>query len=385
MSFTETNQNPNVGAAHLYVLPWLQVPTPISFGQMEVAPASACLDPTDPRTPGARRVLGCYKNLDGRPVHYPALMWTQGSGPLDLRAADQSDLERHRLALSAALIIESAYYMNWTGLGAVSAGHCEGFLHSFESAEQHTAIYKRRREGWYADGWPLDKLNITVPLPASPQHQFAFDSSLCDALLQATSSALQLGDRLERALPAFLQGNQLSNSTTMLDDLVWMGAAFERLLGITVDVGRNLSVEIAALFPDITEHQTNWTHVSRSGNPINESGPWRQRWMREFYDRRSTVHSGTGQQGTWTDLFHGVIAAEVFSLAVLRLLADAGLRLLAEAEAIRQDALDARIEALASKPADIGGEWARCLDEAGRRWLRTAVAQSLVQPPDGAT
>jgi hypothetical protein len=71
------------GPPHLYVLPWLHLHGPESFGAIQFSPAESCLDPADPRTAGALRVLGCYKGLDGRPVA-PALMWIAGRGPLDL-------------------------------------------------------------------------------------------------------------------------------------------------------------------------------------------------------------------------------------------------------------------------------------------------------------
>jgi hypothetical protein len=80
------------------VLPWLQLRGLEAFGAVEFAPAESCLDPSDPRTPGAQRVLGCYKGLDGQPVR-PALMWLAGRGPLDLDERDDESLGRHRMAL----------------------------------------------------------------------------------------------------------------------------------------------------------------------------------------------------------------------------------------------------------------------------------------------
>lgn len=106
--------------------------------------------------------------------------------------------------------------------------------------------------------------------------------------------------------------------------------------------------------------------------------------MREFYRRRSAVHAGASQPGDWRDEFHVVIAAEVFSVAILRLLADANLRPLTDAEADRQDALDARIEALSATPKDVEEEWARCLEEARQRRVVAQVAQFISTQGNGA-
>ena len=348
---------------------------------MEAATADSCLDSADPRTAGALAVLHCYKGLNGRPVK-ASLMWKRGTGPLDVDQRDQADLERHRTVFAVALIIESQYYLTWSGLGAVTASHCEGFLHRFQVDGTHTAIYKRRREGYYTDGWPLNLLHITVPLAASPPHQFSFDQSLSDALLRLLDSGTDIADNLERALPAFLQGNLLSTSTTLLDDMVWMGAAFERPFDVAKPIGQSLAEAVRDHFTGVTDNQTTWTPVNVQGNPTTiESGPWRQRWTREFYRQRSAVHAGQSAPGSWSTFAHCVIAAEVFSLAVLRLLADTGYRPLNDAEAVREDALDARIEAMASRPADVEAAWARPLAEAQQHRLTNQITQSLANPP----
>jgi hypothetical protein len=62
----------------------------------------------------------------------------------------------------------------------------------------------------YLDGWPLDRLTITVPLAASAQHQVPFVRDLLDTLVDTAEGTTELGGRLARALPPFLQGNSVS-------------------------------------------------------------------------------------------------------------------------------------------------------------------------------
>jgi hypothetical protein len=280
------------------------------------------------------------------------------------------------MCLSAGLIMSNDYYNN-AGFVSTNDSHCMGYFHRSRADAEHVSIYKRRREGRNLDGWPLSKLSMKVPLAASPAHLLVADQSLLDALVATVSSGSDLGRTLERALPPFLQGNHLSEQTTPLDDLVWMGAAFERLLGVTNDVGRTLSVQVAELFSGASEVATEWAHISRNGNPQPESGPWRQRWMREFYDRRSVVHSGEGAPGTWDDTVHCVIAAEVFSLAVMMLLDVEGIRSLKREDRARIDAIDRRIEALAVVEAGVVGAWSQPLAEARERVRVADIAAAL--------
>jgi hypothetical protein len=361
--------------AHLYVLPWLQLRELINFGRVSVAPATSCLDPDHPCTEAARRILACYRGLGGSPVS-PSLMWMSAGDPLSLTAADFDDLLRHRMCLSAGLVMSNDYY-DTAGLGPTTDAHCDGYFHRFSSDTAHVAIYKRRREGQYLDGWPLDKITITVPLSASPGHQLGIDETLLDALVNTISGPSALGQTLERALPPFLQANRLSEQTAVLDDLVWMGAAFERLLGVSTPIGQGLADAVDGLFDAYSQGSTNWVNFSMKGNPSPDSGPWRKRWMREFYVRRSALHSGESAPSTWTDLFHGVIAAELFSLAVKRHLEQTGDRPLSDADRVSMDALDRRIEVLAILSSEPGDAWHEARAAAARRAMTTAVAEAL--------
>jgi hypothetical protein len=366
---------PNQTEAHLYVLPWVQLRQVISFGRVTVAPANACLDWDHPCSEAAGRLLACYRALDGSPVS-PSLMWMTGGDPLSLTGPEFDDLLRHRMCLSAGLVMSNEYY-DTAGIGPTCDAHCDGYFHRFSSDSGHVAVYKRRREGQYLDGWPLDKIRITVPLSASPAHQLNIDQTLLDALVATISGPSVLGGTLARALPSFLQGNRLGEQTTVLDDLVWTGAAFERLFDAHSPIGQGLADAVTTLFVGFTEESTSWDNFSTKGNLIPDSGPWRKRWMRAFYARRSAIHGGPSAPSLWTDLFHGVIGAEMFSLAVKQLLAYAGERLLSTADRVGMDALDERIAALSVTAADPAEVWHAAKAAAARRALTATVADAL--------
>jgi hypothetical protein len=361
--------------AHLYVLPWLRLQAPIRFGRVTVAPADTCLVVDHACTPAGRRILACYQGLGGDVVA-PNLMWMTDGDPLGLTDVDFADLVRHRMCLSMGLIAGNEYY-NTVGIGGVTDAHCDGFFHRFSADTTHVGFYKRRREGVNADGWPLTLIRMPVPLSASPQHQVNLDQELLDALVATITKKTALGKALDRAIPPFLQGNRLSEQTTVLDDLVWMGSAFERLLGATSPgIGRKLADAITVTLAGFTEVTSNWDNETMAGKLEPDSGPWRRRWMREFYVRRSALHGGDSRPSTWDDISHTVIAAEVFSLAIKQLLAQAGEKTLTNSDLDRLDALDDRIEKLAGSSVP-GNGWNDALKAAIHRRVVAGATADL--------
>ncbi len=126
------NRDADSTEAHLYLLPWIGLRDPVRFGDVEVAPAPICLDPSQPYTAAARRILDCYRGLRGSPF-IPCLMWIDGRGPLEVTESDYETLRRHRICLSAALIMSNSYYDITEGLSPICDAHCEGYFHHFQS------------------------------------------------------------------------------------------------------------------------------------------------------------------------------------------------------------------------------------------------------------
>lgn len=358
----------------MYVLPWIGISNALSFGDVDVAPAAIAINPAHPYAAAAKAILGTFRLLGGSPAQC-TLMWPKDKGPLDLNIADNLLLVRHRTALSASLLCANEYYLQLDA--PTTDTHCDAFLQSFTADTQHVSVQKRRREGYFLDGWPIAKLTTSVPLAASPTPQASIEQSLLDAIATALADQTDFGDRMRRAVPMFLQGNRLSETTSMIDDMVWMGAAFERLFDISNDIGKRLSEAVANAFSSYRQTTTTWNHMSRAGNPQPESGPWVQRWMREFYDYRSSIHSGSAVYGNWNEFNHTIIAAEVFALCLKLELAQAGLRDLTEADELRLDAIDDRIAAMTPAPGDPRASWAAPLVAARTRRTTSAIATAI--------
>jgi hypothetical protein len=172
--------------AHLYLLPWIGLNDPVKFGDVEVAPAPICLDPRQLCTPAARRILNCYRGLSGTAV-IPCLMWISGRGPLELSGSDYDTLRRHRICLSATLIMNNNYF-DISGNGPICDAHCDAYFHRFQSDVSYIGLYRRRRDGVDQEMHPIDRFSVTAPLAGSSQHQHTIDQSLLDALVTTISS-----------------------------------------------------------------------------------------------------------------------------------------------------------------------------------------------------
>ena len=235
------------------------------------------------------------------------------------------------------------------------------------------------------DGWPLAQSATQIPLAASPGHQFNADQSLLDAFATLVTPRSDLDQRIENALPFFVQANRLSERTPVQYDLVFLGAAFERMFGVHTRVTESLANAVAVLFAHYQQGSTNWHNRSLAGNLSPDSGPWVKRWVREFYAHRSSIHGAVPPHSNeWRQVWHGLLATEVFSLSVKVLLDQAGTRRMTETDSLAADALDARIEYLAGVASgdDATDKWRLAHQEAVHRSTVAAAARSL---PENAT
>ena len=371
----------------MFLLPRLKVPRAIRFGDVEIAPFDIAISNGDPLAPSARKVLESYRKLGGAPAE-GSLMWPVNRSPSSVAMTDDRILFRHRDALSMGLIAMNEYYRNVASSNVTDA-HCDGILHPLTADLTHLAFHKRRREGFYGDAFPIEQLKTTTPLAASVEPTLRIDEDLLGAVAVALGRSDPLAERLIGAIPAFLQGSRLAETTAVIDDIVWMASAFERLLAATQPVGKNLSLTIAAAFSAYPHGATSWPYTSMSGNITTEYGPWVQSWMREYYTVRSSLHRGISVRGTWSELNHSVIAAEVFSLLVKLELDTAGLRSLTEDDECAAEALDTRIERLATAPGHPIEAWWEPFDAARRNRTVTsmaaAVAAAMPLPPTSMT
>lgn len=365
-----------------YVLPWLQLPHTVTFGATQVGPAEAHLKDSDPRAKTVRAILDTYKGLGGASLS-PSLLWRAGGDPLDIADGDLSTLAAHRDYLSAAAIMGNEYFEPVDS--PINDAHCDGYIQRYVNGAEHVSLTKRRREGQTLDGWPISLTSTQIPLSATPAHQFNADQTLLDALAALVTPTTDLDLHIESALPFFVQANRLSERTSVQFDLVFLGAAFERLFGAQTPIAASLADAVSALFAPFQQGSTTWQNRSQNGNLTSDSGPWIKRWVRELYSHRSSIHGSVAPHSNdWHDLWHAVIATETFSLSVKALLDQAGTRAMTDTDRIAADALDERIESLATPGVDATAKWHEARRSAVHRATVDAVGRALTESASGA-
>jgi hypothetical protein len=341
---------------------------------MTMAPLAESIAEDDPRLETVNRILGMYKGL-GTTRLRPSLMWPTGSDPLDLSDDEVASVVAHRDWLSAAAIIGNQYL---SPLDApFTDANADGFGQRFTMGTDHISLTKRRRDGQSVDGWPIAMISTQMPLSANPAHQFDPDQSLLDAFAALPSRSDDLAESLLEAIPLFNQANRLSERTTLSYDLVFLGAALERLHGISgKGIAEKLADAISSLFDRYHHGFTTWQNLAvSSGKLYDDEGSWTKRWVREFYAHRSAIHGGSPHSSSWHDLWHGLIATEAFSLSVKVLLADDGTRPMSEEDTLAAESFDERAQGLAT--LDASTAWWGARRAAQRRAMIAAIAEEL--------
>jgi hypothetical protein len=306
-------------------------------------------------------------------------MWPTGADPLELSGDDIDTVFAHRDWLSAAALMGNEYCSPLDP--PFTDASADGYGQHFTIGTDHVGLVKRRRDGRANDIQRIADMVTQMPLSAPPNHQFNANQTLLDAFAALPPRTDALAVRIESALPLFTQANRLSERTTLAFDLVLFAAAFERLLDIHQPVAKSLADAVSTLFSSFTQGASTWQNLAvRSGRLHADSGPWIKRWVREFYAHRSAIHGAAPPHSSdWHDLYHGLIATEVFTLSVKVLLDRDGTRRLSSEEALAADALDDRIERLATKGTGVQVAWREPYQAAQRRMMIASAAQTLSQ------
>lgn len=201
---------------------------------------------------------------------------------------------------------------------------------------------------------------------------FGVHEPLLEQLVTGLGSEDDLDQQIHSALPFFLMANQLSEQLPLLFDLVWLGAAFERLFNLERSVGKQLGTELEDLFSEYPQSAAPaWKDLR--GN--EQTGSWIKRWAAEFYDHRSAIHLNPPRSNVWTPLEHGLVASVVFELVVKRLLEQAGRFVPNERDQLELLAMDGRIRR--DESGQFGDRWREAYKDAQSERLKRRIADAL--------
>ena len=296
-------------------------------------------------------------NIHNQPVDTPICWFADRSPIAHLAWDDVERMRQHIFFLGLAGIAENAYLHDFE---QVNTTHCRRVFQFFRSDLAQVSLIRRRREGHWRSPWRASEILSVVPPAAQgrptaagrPTYWPLYRQDFLDALAGCvdTDDALSRGIRLSVA--PFLRGNEMDEYSSAEQDVVWLAAAIEQLLGVARGQqagrrGARLDLAIGDLF------EAWW-----------EAPELRlvRRWASHFYRKRNEIHGTPATANSWHDWAHALLATVVYSLAVKVLLARAAamrfellLKPLEQGERIGRRARKAGDDASVAKPPHLLG------------------------------
>ncbi len=320
----------------LLFMPWCRIDRTYAVGDVNIIPfrRDGPLEGVDAET--TRRVtevLGCYKDLAGRPVREAALIQF-ADRPL-LAEAGNEELQRAWVCVALACFCALATRGDFVG-GSYCNADCFAMYGQGIREPGFTPILSRRRAGQVMQIRPLDETVISVPAHVAAIERVVLDEELLKGLVAFRTKALngkekRSGDewwRWQNAISCFNQAN--TDSLTVSEQMEWvlLCAAFERLLNPDCNA-KAVAESFTRAFAVSTPLKTSDAKrpAAHSGYKWEVDKPLRYNWMKEFYRIRGSFAHGElrmVQDHAWEPLEHIVLASMAFPLLVRFLLARSG-------------------------------------------------------------
>jgi hypothetical protein len=302
------------------VLPWLPLDEPLTFGAIRVDHWSTMREGVEePARTTADSLLCSFRNIHNQPVDTP-ICWFADRSPIAQLAWD--DIERmrqHIFFLGLAGIAENAYLHDFE---QVNATHCRRVFQFFRSDLAQVSLIRRHREGHWRSPWRASEILSVVPPAAQgrptaagrPTYWPLYRQDFLDALAGCVDTNDALSHGIRQSVAPFLRGNEMDEYSSAEQDVVWLAAALEQLVGVARGQqagrrGARLDLAIGDLF------EAWW-----------EAPELRlvRRWATHFYRKRNEIHGATATANNWHDWAHALLATVIYPLAVKVLLARAG-------------------------------------------------------------
>lgn len=107
-------------------------------------------------------IMATYKDIKGKAVHKAAVVHYGSNSPIHDLADDDIDVAQELVALACFSGLAGREYFN--SLGPYCNADCFSLhVQKFDKVD-FTALTTRRREGRTLSGWPIDDIQITVPV-----------------------------------------------------------------------------------------------------------------------------------------------------------------------------------------------------------------------------
>lgn len=330
------------------MLPWLRLDEEVAFGKVKIAPF-AMVRPVMEDATGetAAAIAATFSDRRGNPVE-PSVCWFADRHPTAPLSEEDVEVLREHIAFgSLAAIAENRYLSHQPQL---SAAHFHRIYQNFEPGTDTVALVRRRRDGHVLSaGWRIAEMHETIPPAAEEDAKPRWAQAFLDALAATADADDQPSTLVRQSLPLFLQGSELDEWETHGQEVVWIGSALEQMCDVS---GRNKNTQMANAITNALG--AAWDVPQK--RTLN-------RWMEEFYAKRSEIHGRAAERDAWPYWAHALLGTVTYVLLVKHLLGAEGHYELTDREQDDTAALPHRIECL--KDADAKGQdvFARCWNE----------------------
>jgi hypothetical protein len=339
---------PQLGQQSICLLPWLRLDGEVAFGKVKIGPfafVQPVLEEATAETAAA--IVATFGDRRGNPVE-PSVCWFADRHPTAPLSEEDVEVLREHIAFGALAAIAENRYLSYRS--QINAAHFQRIYQNFESGTETVAVVRRRRDGhMISAGWRIAEMRETVPPAAEENAKPQWAQPFLDALAATADAEDQPSTLLRQSLPLFLQGSELDEWETHGQEVVWIGSALEQMCDVS---GRNKNTQMATAITNALG--AAWDAPQK--RTLN-------RWMDEFYAKRSEIHGRAAGRDAWPYWAHALLGTVTYVLLVRHLLAGEGHYELTDRDQDDAAALPHRIECL--KDADTKGQdaFARCWNQ----------------------
>jgi hypothetical protein len=339
---------PQPGQQSICMLPWLRLDEEVAFGTVKIAPFAMVWPVLEDATgEPAAAIAVTFRDRRGNPVE-PSVCWFADRHPTAPLSEEDVEVLREHIAFGSLAAIAENRYLSYRP--QINAAHFQRIYQNFEPGTDTVALVRRRRDGhMLSAGWRISEMHETIPPAAEEDAKPLWVQAFLDALAATADADDQPSTLLRQSLPLFLQGSELDEWETHGQEVVWIGSALEQMCDVS---GRNKNTQMANAITNTLG--TAWDAPQK--RTLN-------RWMEEFYAKRSEIHGRAAERDTWPYWAHALLGTVTYVLLVKHLLGAEGHYELTDREQDDTAALPHRIECL--KEADAKGQdaFARCWNE----------------------
>lgn len=344
------------GMRTMTLLPWLELPAPLSFAGLRLEPLSsvaARLSTSDRTT--AHLVGGTFG-----PDADPAICWPEHDGETPGFAEPDTAWVHERLRLLAVAAIGGNRYFSLDT--PANAAHFEVVFQRFTPGAETFAIERRRRDGsTLSGGHAYRSTRFHRPQATFGRLRLQWEGGVLDGLATCVDADDSLSRRVCRSSVAFMAANRLDDYSSFEAEVVWAATALEQLL--RVKKGTYFSSLVLDTLPS--------SHTTCAGRRMLH------RWAQELYAKRSELHGAPARSDAWSHGWHAMLATVAYGLCVKWLLADAGRYHWSGDDEVEAMAFPWRVawlrESRLPSKSDAGAAWRRAREKAMWRQARLRV------------